>query len=54
VRNPFRVWRELAAEEARLADRASQRIAWDRFAARHQDPEIKAPEIENPELEAEL
>ena len=43
MRNPFRQWRELLAEDARIAERASQRIAWDRFAAGHQDPEIGDP-----------
>jgi len=47
MRNPFREWRELAAEESRMSERAAQRIAWDRFVAGHQDPEPEAePEAE--------
>jgi hypothetical protein len=56
------VWRELCAEDARIAERANQRIAWDRFAASRQDPEIKDRENctqaesgdPEPEAEAEL
>ena len=44
MKNPWREWQRLREWDARIAERADQQIAWDRFVAGHQDSEIEDPE----------